>query len=69
MIGNPLYRREIREYPSEKLKELAELVKDVFQLIPPTKHIIGRDLERLKSSPSLKYRIAGRFLTKLNVKV
>ena len=45
--------------PGEKLKELGELVKDVFQLIPSTKHMVGRNLGRLESSPSLKYRAAG----------
>ena len=47
------------ENPSEKLKELAELVKDVFQLMPSAKHMVGRDLGRQESTPSLKYRAEG----------
>jgi hypothetical protein len=30
--------------PADKLKELAELVGDVFQLMPSGKHMAGRDL-------------------------
>ncbi|WP_221895041.1 hypothetical protein [Bathymodiolus japonicus methanotrophic gill symbiont] len=33
--------------PGDKLKELGELIKDVFQLMPSGKHMIGRDLGRL----------------------
>ena len=42
--------------PAAKLKELAELVDEVFQLMPSEKHMVGRDLGRLESSASLKYR-------------
>ena len=45
--------------PSDKLKELAELIKDVFQLMPSEKHMIGRDLGRLEPSATLQYRSAG----------
>ncbi|WP_230988214.1 hypothetical protein [Bathymodiolus japonicus methanotrophic gill symbiont] len=45
--------------PGDKLKELGELIKDVFQLMPSGKHMIGRDLGRLKPTPSLKYCSAG----------
>ncbi|WP_221896587.1 hypothetical protein [Bathymodiolus japonicus methanotrophic gill symbiont] len=33
--------------------------KDVFQLMPSGKHMIGRDLGRLEPTPSLKYCSAG----------
>lgn len=42
--------------PSEKLKELGELVKDVFQLVPSEKHMIGKNLGRLETSVSLQYQ-------------
>lgn len=45
--------------PAEKLKELAILVDDVFQLMPSGKHMVGRDLGCLESTASLKYRAAG----------
>ncbi|WP_221897689.1 hypothetical protein [Bathymodiolus japonicus methanotrophic gill symbiont] len=45
--------------PGDKLKELGELIKDVFQLMPSGKHMIGRDLGRLEPTPSLKYCSAG----------
>ncbi|MGZ8943606.1 MAG: hypothetical protein ACXW00_12625, partial [Methylobacter sp.] len=45
--------------PADKLKELAGLVADVFQLMPSGKHMIGRDLDRLEPSASLQYRTAG----------
>jgi hypothetical protein len=48
-----------QQNPAEKLKELAELVKEVFQLMPSQKHMIGRDLGRLESSATLQYRSAG----------
>ncbi len=40
--------------PADKLKQLAKLVDDVFQLIPSRKHMSGRDLGRLEPIPSLK---------------
>ncbi|WP_221893872.1 hypothetical protein [Bathymodiolus japonicus methanotrophic gill symbiont] len=45
--------------PGDKLKELGELIKDVFQLMPSGKHMIGRDLGRLGPTASLKYCSAG----------
>ena len=45
--------------PADKLKELAVLVDDVFQLMPSSKHMIGRDLGRLEQAASLQYRVAG----------
>ncbi|WP_221894770.1 hypothetical protein [Bathymodiolus japonicus methanotrophic gill symbiont] len=45
--------------PGDKLKELGELIKDVFQLMPSGKHMIGRDLGRLEPTASLKYCSAG----------
>ena len=45
--------------PADKLKELAVLVDDVFQLMPSSKHMIGRDLGRLEPTTSLQYRVAG----------
>ena len=42
--------------PGEKLKELGELVKEVFQLMPSQKHMVGKDLGRLEPSASLLYR-------------
>ncbi|WP_221897989.1 hypothetical protein [Bathymodiolus japonicus methanotrophic gill symbiont] len=45
--------------PGDKLKELGELIKDVFQLMPSGKHMIGRDLGRLGPIASLKYCSAG----------
>lgn len=45
--------------PADKLKELAGLVDDVFQLMPSGKHMIGRDLGRIEPTASLQYRVAG----------
>jgi hypothetical protein len=45
--------------PADKLKELAGLVDDVFQLMPSGKHMIGRDLGRIEPTVSLQYRAAG----------
>jgi hypothetical protein len=45
--------------PADKLKELAGLVDDVFQLMPSGKHMVGRDLGRLEPTPSLLCRAAG----------
>jgi len=39
--------------PADKLKELARLVDDVFQLMPSEKHMVGRDLGRME--PRLHY--------------
>jgi hypothetical protein len=42
-----------------KLKELANKIKTVFQLMPSGKHMIGRDLGRLESTNSLSCRANG----------
>ena len=47
------------ENPGEKLKELGTIIKEVFQLLPSKKHLIGRNLGRLEPTPSLKNRFAG----------
>ena len=47
------------ENPSEKLKELSEVVKDVFKLMPSSKHMVGRDLGTLQPTDSLRYRNYG----------
>ena len=44
---------------ADKLKELAGLVDDVFQLMPSGKHMVGRDLGRIEPTASLRYRAAG----------
>ena len=43
----------------EKLKELANKIKTVFQLMPSGKHMVGRDLGRLEPTSSLIYRENG----------
>jgi hypothetical protein len=45
--------------PADKLKELAGLVDDVFQLMPSGKHMVGRDLGRMEPTAALQYRAAG----------
>lgn len=45
--------------PADKLKELAVLIDNVFQLMPSGKHMIGRDLGRLEPTSSLQYRALG----------
>ncbi|MDD5323661.1 MAG: transposase [Methylococcales bacterium] len=45
--------------PAEKLKELAVLVNDVFQLMPSGKHMVGRDLGCMEPTASLQYLEAG----------
>jgi hypothetical protein len=45
--------------PADKLKELAGLVDDVFQLMPSGKHRVGRDLGSIEPTASLQYRAAG----------
>lgn len=45
--------------PADKLKELAGLVDDVFQLMPSGKHMVGRDLGSIEPTASLQYRTAG----------
>ena len=45
--------------PSEKIKELANLIEDTFQLMPSSKHMVGKNLGRLESTPSLNHRVFG----------
>jgi hypothetical protein len=45
--------------PAEKLKELAGLVDDVFQLMPSGKHLVGRYLGRMEPTPALQCRATG----------
>jgi hypothetical protein len=45
--------------PADKLKELAGLIDDVFQLMPSGKHRVGRDLGCLEPTASLQCRVAG----------
>ena len=45
--------------PGEKLKALSVLIDDVFQLMPSGKHMIGKNLGRLESTPSLNHRVLG----------
>jgi len=54
--------------PAEKLKELAVLVDDVFQLMPSGKHMVGRDLGRIEPTASQQYRAAGLFSKNQNAK-
>ena len=42
--------------PHKKLQELTKLIKDVFKLRESDKHMVGRDLGRLETSPSLIYK-------------
>ena len=44
---------------ANKLKQLAGLIDDVFQLMPSGKQMSGRDLGCLEPTVSLKYRAAG----------
>jgi hypothetical protein len=37
----------------EKLKEMGQVIKDVFHLMPSKKHMSGRVMGRLESTPSL----------------
>jgi DDE superfamily endonuclease len=45
--------------PADKLKELAGLIDDVFQLMPSGKHMVGRDLGCLEPAASLQCRATG----------
>ena len=47
------------ENPAEKLKELAGLVDDVFQLMPSGKHMVGRDLGCMEPMASLQELAVG----------
>lgn len=45
--------------PNRKLDNLAELLKnEIYQLMPSSKHLSGRNLGRLEPTPSLKYKNA-----------
>jgi hypothetical protein len=44
------------ENPHEKLDSLTKILQDLFKLAPSKKHMNGRNLGRLESSPSLKYK-------------
>lgn len=45
--------------PNRKLDELAELLKnEIYDLMPSSKHLAGKDLGRLEPSPSLKHKKA-----------
>lgn len=45
--------------PNRKLDDLAELLKnEIYQLMPSSKHMAGRNLGRLEPSPSLKHKNA-----------
>jgi hypothetical protein len=43
--------------PSEQFNRLRQAVEEVFQLAPSKKHLNNRDLGRLESTPTLKYRV------------
>jgi hypothetical protein len=45
--------------PANKIKELAKLIEDTFQLMPSDKHMVGKNLGRLESTPSLNHRAFG----------
>jgi hypothetical protein len=45
--------------PAGMLNSLAQMIGDVFKLMPSEKHLSGRDLGRMETTPSLKYRAAG----------
>jgi hypothetical protein len=40
----------------EKLKEMGQVIKDVFQLMPSKKHMSGRAMGRLEPTPSLSFK-------------
>jgi hypothetical protein len=44
------------ENPKKMLGQLSQKAKELHQLQPSKKHMIGRDLGRLEPSPSLKYK-------------
>jgi ribosomal protein L25 (general stress protein Ctc) len=45
--------------PGDKIKELAELIDDTFQLMPSDKHLVGQNLGRLEPTPALNHRAFG----------
>jgi hypothetical protein len=44
--------------PAGQLQQLSDTLAECFDLRPSEKHMVGRDLGRLASSPSLKYKAA-----------
>jgi hypothetical protein len=42
--------------PHTQLDLVAQRAKEVFRLNESSKHMVGRDLGRLESTPSLEYR-------------
>jgi len=44
------------EHPQERLELVAQRAHEVFTLNTSSKHMVGRDVGRLQSTPSLKYR-------------
>jgi hypothetical protein len=45
--------------PTERFKKFAEALEDeMVELNPSTKHMVNRDIGKLDSSPTLKYRAA-----------
>jgi len=45
--------------PAQKLEDLAERLKtEIYELMPSSKHMSGRTMGRLESTPSLKYKNA-----------
>ena len=42
-----------QEDPGEKFKEMGQVIKNVFRLMPSGKHMNGRTMGRLESTPSL----------------
>ena len=46
------------DHPQHRLAQLADTLAQQFALVPSEKHMIGRDLSRLASTPSLKYKAA-----------
>jgi hypothetical protein len=46
------------EDPKKMLSQLSQKVKELHELQPSKKHMIGRDIGRLEPSPSLKYKAA-----------
>jgi hypothetical protein len=46
----------LSENPQEHFELMAQRAKEVFTLNESTKHMVGRDLGRLESTPSLEYR-------------
>jgi len=42
--------------PGKKLKEMGQVIKDVFKLMPSRKHMNGRAMGRLEPTSSLKLK-------------